>query len=158
MKAFRAAIVFAAAALACSGDLTAPNANLEGDAEGLQFTASIPKSSFAAGETGTITYTLRNPTNETVELSFSSGCQIIPHVTRGEEPVYPEPYACTAAITKITLPPGEQVVRTFTFTAITGEELALWNGPVLTPGSYVSWAELLDGRGNSSGVIFNVTR
>jgi hypothetical protein len=136
----------------------APAAFLTGDAAPLIFTAAVSKSRVSVGDTASLIFTLRNPTNKRVTLTFSSGCQITSRVRRGREEVWPEPYACTAAITTLILEGGMQRVVRLPFTAISGEELAIWNGLVLTPAAYVAYAELENGEGRSTSVDFVVER
>jgi hypothetical protein len=136
----------------------APGPFLSGDATPLVFTAAVSKSRVKVGDTASLVYTLRNPTNQRVVLTFPSGCQITGRVRRGRHEVWPQPYACTAAITSIVLDPGQQRVVRLPFTAISGEELAIWSGLVLTPAAYVSYAELENDEGRSTSVDFVVER
>ena len=136
----------------------APGPFLTGEATPLVFTAAVSKSRVKVGDTASLIYTLRNPTNQRVVLTFPSGCQITGRVRRGRNEVWPQPYACTAAITTIVLDPGAQRVVRLPFTAISGEELALWSGLVLTPAAYVSYAELENDEGRSTSVDFVVER
>ena len=150
-----------AVALAGCTDVFAPEAPgpfLSGDARSLVFTAAVSKSRVKVGDTASLIYTLRNPTAQRVVLTFPSGCQITGRVRRGRYEVWPQPYACTAAITSIILDPGMQRVVRLPFTAISGEELAIWSGLVLTPATYVSYAELENDEGRSTSVDFVVER
>ena len=162
MRAVRLAVTSAAAAIltGCTNVFApqAPAAFLTGEAAPLVFTAAVSKPRVAVGDTASLIFMLRNPTNQRVTLRFGSGCQITARVRRGREEVWPEPYACTAALTWLTLEGGQQRVVRLPFTAISGEELAIWSGLVLTPATYVAYAELENGEGRSTSVDFVVER
>ncbi len=136
----------------------APGPFLTGDAVPLVFTAAVSKSHVLVGDTASLIFTLRNPTNQRVTLRFSSGCQITTRVRRGREEVWPEPYSCTAALSSLTLDAGQQRIVRVPFTAITGEDLALYTGLALTPAAYVAYAELENGEGRSTSVDFRIER
>ena len=136
----------------------APAAFLSGNAEPLVFTAAVSKTPVSAGDTASLIFTLRNPTSQRVTLTFAGGCQITPRVRRGRAEVWPQPYGCTAAETQLVLDGGQERVVRLPFTAITGEELALWSGLALTPATYVAYAELENGEGRSTSVDFVVER
>lgn len=155
-----AALVVAMALAACTNVFApqAPGPFLSGEARSLVFTATVSKSRVKVGDTASLIYTLRNPTNRRVVLTFPSGCQITGRVRRGRNEVWPPPYSCTAAVTSLTLDPGMQRVVRLNFRAISGEELALWTGLVLTPAAYVSYAELENDEGRSTSVDFVVER
>ena len=136
----------------------APGPFLSGDARSLVFTAEVSKSRVKVGDTASLIYTLRNPTNQRVVLTFPSGCQITGRVRRGRHEVWPQPYACTAAITAIILDAGAQRVVRLPFTAISGEELAIYTGLALTPAAYVSYAELENDEVRSTSVDFVIER
>lgn len=136
----------------------APGPFLNGDARPLVFTAAVSKSRVTVGDTASLIFTLRNPTSQKVTLTFPSGCQITARVRRGRHEVWPDPYACTAAITSIVLQPGQQRAVTLRFNAISGEELAIFAGPAFTPGAYVAYAELENDEGRSTSVDFTIER
>lgn len=136
----------------------APGPFLNGDAAPLVFTAAVSKARVSVGDTASLIFTLRNPTNQRITLTFPTGCQIIGRVRRGRNEVWPQPYACTLAATSIVLQGGQQRVVVLPFTAISGEELAIWSGLVLTPATYVAYAELENGEGRSTSVDFTVER
>ena len=136
----------------------APAAFLSGNAEPLVFTAAVSKTPVSVGDTASLIFTLKNPTNQRVTLNFPTGCQIVMRVRRGRNEIWPQPYMCTAALTSLRLDPGEEHVRRLAFTAISGEELAIWSGLVLTPAAYVAYAELENDEGRSTSVDFVVER
>ena|SRR5687767_7902049 len=136
----------------------APGPFLSGEAEPLMFTAAVSKSRVSVGDTASLIFRLRNPTSQKVTLTFPSGCQITARVRRGRHEVWPQPYACTAAITSIVLQPGQERVVKLPFNAISGEELAIYAGPAFTPGAYVAYAELENGEGRSTSVDFTIER
>ncbi len=136
----------------------APGPFLTGEAVPLVFTAEVSKARVTVGDTASLIFTLRNPTNQRVTLTFASGCQITGRVRRGRAEVWPQPYACTLAATTIVLQAGQQRVLRIPFTAISGEELAIWKGLVLTPAAYVAYAELENGEGRSTSVDFTIER
>lgn len=160
MKRLMLAVAAGVAIAACT-DVFAPEAPgpfLSGEAKPLVFTAAVSKSLVKVGDTASLIFTLRNPTTQRVVLTFPSGCQITGRVRRGRHEVWPQPYACTAAITTLVLDPGQQVVRRLPFTAISGEELAIYSGLALTPASYVAYAELENDEGRSTSVDFTIVR
>ena len=160
MKRLLLAVAGAAVVAGCTNVFAplAPGPFLSGDATPLVFTAEVSKARVTVGDTASLIFTLRNPTNQRVTLRFSSGCQITARVRRGREEVWPDPYSCTAALTTLTLDGGQQRVMRLAFTAISGEDLALHTGLALTPASYVAYAELENGEGRSTSVDFTVTR
>jgi hypothetical protein len=149
------------AAVAACTDVFAPLAPgpyLSGEATPLVFTAAVSKSRVSVGDTASLIFTLRNPSSQRVVLTFPTGCQIVGRVRRGRHEVWPQPYSCTAAISTIALNAGQQRVVALPFTAISGEELAIWTGLVLTPATYVAYAELENGEGRSTSVDFTIER
>ena len=136
----------------------APGPFLNGEASPLVFTAAVSKSRVTVGDTASLIFTLRNPSGQRVVLTFPTGCQIVMRVRRGRNEVWPQPYVCTTAITTIALNPGQERVVRLPFTAISGEELAIWTGLVLTPATYVAYAELENGEGRSTSVDFTIER
>ena len=153
-------IAVAVALVACTNVFApeAPAPFLTGSAAPLVFTAAASKARVTAGDTASLIFTLRNPTTHFVTLNFGSGCQITGFVRRGREQVWPQPYGCTGALTQLVLAGGEQRVVRLPFTAISGEELALYSGLVLTPAAYTAYAELENGEGRSTSVEFVVER
>lgn len=154
-------ILGASLALAACTDVfspKAPAAFLSGNAEPLVFTAAVSKTPVTAGDTASLIFTLKNPTAQRVTLNFPTGCQIVMRVRRGRDEVWPEPYTCFQALTQLRLDPGTERVVRLPFTAITGEELAIWTGLVLTPAAYVAYAELENGEGRSTSVDFVVVK
>lgn len=157
MKRFIAvAVVLAACTNAFAPEAPAPF--LTGAASPLVFTAAASKTRVTAGDTASLIFTLHNPTTHIVTLNFGGGCQITGFVRRGRAQVWPEPYGCTGALTQLVLQGGAEHIVRLPFTAITGEELAIYAGLVLTPATYVAYAELENGEGRSTSVDFVVER
>src|SRR5688500_11773641 len=101
----RRALLLVLALVGCT-DVFAPEAPgpfLKGDAMGLVFTAAVSRSPVTVGDTASLIFTLRNPTNRRVTLTFPSSCQITGRVRRGRHEVWPKPYACADVITAIVL-------------------------------------------------------
>lgn len=103
------------AALSCDSlptEVPAPPALPE--AGGLRLDGSISSTIVPVGKTHVLTFRLRNLTEQSMTLHFSSGCQITPFIeTRSGEDVYPQGggYACTTALTSLTIEPGGEVLR-----------------------------------------------
>ena len=160
MKHWVLAVAGVVAIAACT-DVFAPEAPgpfLSGEAKPLMFTAAVSKTPVRVGDTASLMFTLRNPTTKRVVLTFPSGCQITGRVRRGRHEVWPMPYACTLAPTALTIESNQQVVLRIPFTAISGEDLAIYAGLALTPASYVAYAELENDEGRSTSVDFTIVR
>jgi hypothetical protein len=128
---------------------------MDASAASLEFTASVSKAEISLGDTATVTFILRNPTTETVRLDFRSTCQILPYIRNEDALVYPNggAWGCGAALTALTLGPGEERVRSVI--VIGGAP----GGPGVVPlqtGAYRAYAELGDDRGRSPSVLFSV--
>ena len=160
MKRLLLAVAGIAAAAACTNVFAplAPGPYLNGDAEPLIFTVAVSKSTVRVGDTASLIVTLRNPTNKRVTLRFSTGCQVVTRVRRGRAEVWPQPYTCTLAQSSMIIEGFMEHVERVPFTAISGEELAIYTGLVLTPASYVAFAELENEQGRSTSVDFTIVR
>lgn len=151
-------LLFAGAIGGCgTNSMMAPREFLSATATGLEFSASISKAVIQKGDTATLRFVLRNNTNEAVVLRFSSGCQLLPFVRNSRRQVHPEGgYMCTAALTSLTVPAGEQVVRSIVLFAGQRQPDIHTRIP-LEPGDYVAFAEIADGQGRTNSVSFKVT-
>lgn len=139
--------------------LTEASVVLDGPAQGLVFTAATSKSAISIGETATLTFELRNPTNRSVTLRFNSSCQVMPYVAKsGGAVVHPEGgYGCYQVTTSLTLEPGAEVVKTLVVfpSTVTGRTP---EGIGLAPGRYAAYAELHNGDGRTRSIEINVVR
>jgi hypothetical protein len=83
----------------------------------LSITASAPEVS--PGDTLRLVAWLTNTNPRTVQLSFASGCQIMPYIedARGTAVEPTGGWFCTAAITHLTLEGGASLEREFLWTA-----------------------------------------
>lgn len=138
MSSVRAVVLSLAlvAGVSCSVNVNGP------DQTGpVRLTAHINRIQIAPLATATATFRVENGSPTTVTLHFSSGCQIMPFIAKQpNQVVYPAGggWACTLALTELTLPPnGVSIV-----------EVTVVNGPSqgeqvgLTPGDYVLYARL----------------
>lgn len=158
IKRSLSAILFASVIGGCATDsFMAPREFLSASAAGLEFHASISKDVIPAGDTATFHFVLRNNTNASVVLRFSSGCQLLPFVRSSRRQVVPETgHICTQALTGLTVPAGGQVAYSMTFFA--GPRIPDIHTRVpLEPGDYIAYAEIADNQGRSNSVSFKVT-
>lgn len=104
------ALFLGTVALGCSSFPTSPKPAPE--AGGLRLDGAISSATISLGETDTLTFRLKNLTQEAIKLDFSSGCQVTIFIeTAGGKEVYPRGYLCTQAATTRTLAPGEEHLR-----------------------------------------------
>ncbi len=78
--------------------------------DGLVLAVTASASSITPGDTVRLVAHLANHNDHPVRLDFSSGCQVLPYVeSGGGKIVYPYGggWLCTAALTSLTLAPGE---------------------------------------------------
>jgi hypothetical protein len=130
--------VLIAAATACN-DPTRPIED-----EDLRLRVTVAPSPVVPGQIATITFTLENTGDETVNLTFNSGCQILPYIrTTNVAIIYPPggAWACTAIITQLSLHPGGSVQRVVRVRAPNTPGDA---DVVLPPGDYQTFARLDD--------------
>lgn len=146
-------LLFFVAALSCSTAPTGPTALPE--AGGLRLEGSISSPSLRLGERALLTFRLSNLTNEPIRLDFSSGCQVTLFIeSAGGTDVYPRGgYACTLALTSLTLSPFGDHVRTM---EVYGDRIepAIYTGYPLPVGRYRAYAILED---NSRGIELRST-
>jgi hypothetical protein len=131
--------VLIAAATACN-DPTRPIED-----EDLRLRVTVAPSPVAPGQIATVTFTLENTGDETVNLTFNSGCQILPYirVRTTNVIIYPTggEWACTLVITQLSLHPGGSVQRVVRVRAPNTPGDA---DVALPPGDYQTFARLDD--------------
>jgi hypothetical protein len=133
-----------------------PEPFMSGPAAGLQFSASMSKPVIRIGDTATIAFELRNVTSQSAILRFSSTCQILPYIRDSEAIPHPGGgWGCRAAITSLTLGPGEgHILHVIVHGGVTGGTTPRF--VELNPSEYHAYAELGDGLGRSPSVSFRV--
>ena len=138
-------VVLAAGCLAASVSCNSPADPSELD--DLQLTVTISPSPIAPGQIATITFTLTNVGSETVNLTFNSGCQILPYirVRSTNQILYPAggDWACTAVVSQLSLRPGGTVQSEVRVRATDTSGTA---DAALAPGEYQALARLDDTR------------
>jgi len=81
----------------------------------VRLSAHLDRTQIGAGQTATVTFRLQNTTASPITLDFSSGCQLMPFAVKrpSNEVVYPEggSWACTMALTELTLPANGEELR-----------------------------------------------
>lgn len=100
-----------------------------GDPSGLVAYVTVSPTSFRAGESVQIEVGIRNPTKSTVEVGFTSGCEILYVVTDSHSIAVAPDILCTANAPIRRIAPGETISKQFTWDG-TG-----LSGP-LPPGTY----------------------
>ncbi|HEX5631705.1 MAG TPA: BsuPI-related putative proteinase inhibitor [Gemmatimonadales bacterium] len=102
-----------------------------------------PRETLAMGESMTVRFNLRNTGADTVRLTFPSGCTVLPFVTTSDtlDIHYPQGggWACTMALTEMTLVPGGVETREM---EVTAGGAAGGDRAVLGPGNYLVFARL----------------
>jgi hypothetical protein len=137
MKRATGFMILAAAVLtACGNDGLGPQRGA------LRLEATIGRSSIRFGDTTSLVFRLRNLSSDTVALTFSNSCQILPYITtRRDQPVHPSSgdWGCYAAITGLTLAPGaEKAISVL----VRGGAPGTYPGVPLLPGQYLAYARL----------------
>ena len=134
------AAVVTLGANACGGTITSPST--EGP---LRITDQISQSVLAHGESTTITFRLENTGTESVKLSFSSTCQVMPYIddARAAATVYPAGggWVCAMMITSLVLPPGGVSVREV---QVRAADTAPYPYVALPPGGYGAYVKVED--------------
>jgi hypothetical protein len=116
-----------------------------GDNEDLRLTVTVAPSPVPPGQIATVTFTLENTGDDTVNLTFNSGCQVLPYIRVRSTNVIIYPtggdWTCTLVITQLSLHPGGSVRRVVRVRApnTPGDADA-----VLPPGEYQTFARLDD--------------
>lgn len=159
MKLAWRSLVLTLAFGACNGDTitsTSPPPALS--IAGANFTASISKAMFAVGDSATLHFVLTNTGNETLRLTFGSGCPVLYYV-KDNAGAFVHPagglWACTAVITNLVLTPGEQHDVAVLMRASPPQQ-PIFPGIPIAPGKYVAYAELTNGGGRTNTVAFTV--
>ena len=160
MKTMRAclAAVTVGALTACLADQALTPSeflNISGTAE---FTASVSKSTFAVGDTATLSFALRNTGSDTVRLSFQIGCPILYYIKDSDANfAYPAGgvWQCPGVISNIVLAPGHSHAVT---APVRGgvPDPANVSDIVLPAGRYRAYAELTNGAGRTNVVPFTI--
>ena len=139
MRLFSAQLLVIASVTACgepSG--VAPGQDV------LRLRVAVAQSTINVGDTTTATITLLNLSFRTVTVGFNSGCQILPYIGAqpSDEIVYPSGghWFCTAAVTKLTLPPKS--TRTLNLSIRGGVAEGTSATVALPPGQYLIHATL----------------
>ena len=126
----------------CCNTATGPSED-----EDLRLTVVIVPSPVVPGQIAIITVSLENAGEETVNLTFNSGCQVLPYVRAisTNQIVYPTSgdWACTAVLTQLSLRAGATMQRVIRVRApaTPGDADAS-----LPPGEYQVFARLDDTR------------
>jgi hypothetical protein len=109
----------------------------------LRLDASIGRSTIGFGDTTSIVFRLRNLGSDSIVLSFSNSCQVLPYITtpRPDEVVHPGggSWGCYQALTSLALGPGAEHV---TSVLVRGGAQASYPAIVLLPGEYRAYARL----------------
>lgn len=137
-----AGVVFATAA--CSGS-TGPDATTRVGA--IRLSVSSSSAEVVRGSPVTFRVKLVNEGTEATTLHFGDSCQIVPYIRNAlGETVLPTGggWYCLTVITRLTLLPGEPVVREFVWTGSTDFRSELPLRP-LPPGTYFFTAEVPQG-------------
>jgi hypothetical protein len=130
-------LIAAAALLAACG-----SGSLGPQHESLKLDASIGRSTIALGDTTSIVFRLRNLGSDSIALSFSSSCQVLPYITTGADQVVSPSggeWGCYQVVTNLVLGPGAEKV---TSVLVRGGAQATYPGVPLLPGEYRAYARL----------------
>lgn len=104
----------------------------------IRLTASASSREVVPGTPVTLRISLTNEGTKSVTLHFNSGCQLLPYL-RDARGIYVIPdgggYGCTAALTELTLAPGQSEVREYKWTGSTAFQSEMPLRP-LPPGPY----------------------
>jgi hypothetical protein len=114
----------------------------------VRLTATASARELAAGTPVTLRITLTNEGRRSVTLHFGSGCQILPYIrdARGVNVIPEGGWFCTAALTQLTLAPGQAEIREYEWTGSTAFRSELPLRP-LPSGRYYFAAEVASGEG-----------
>jgi hypothetical protein len=136
------AVVGCVASSACFHVVTKPS-----DQDTLRLTAQIGSTTVARGQVATTTFRLENVGSETVNLTFNSGCQLLPYIMdrSANRIVYPPDgsWVCTAVLTQISLRPGADKLREV---RVRASDTPGGADAALPPGEYQAYARLDDTR------------
>jgi hypothetical protein len=133
------ALALAVACTACSGESL-----FHPPLDPLRLDVVAARTTIDVGDTTTVQFRLSNTGGETVRLTFSSGCQMLPYVTDTDhQVVYPGGggWACITVITHLELAPGAQKVIPLVIHGGSPAAPGYANVP-LDPGQYWMYATL----------------
>ena len=133
------ALALAVACVACGGESL-----FRAPLDPLRLDVMADRTTIDVGDTTTVRFQLSNTGSETVRLTFSSGCQVLPYVTdAAHQVVYPGGggWFCTTVITHLELAPGAQQVVPLVFHGGSPAAPGYANVP-LDPGQYWMYATL----------------
>lgn len=115
--------------------------------EDLRLTVQISSPTVAPGQSATITITLQNAGEETVNLTFNSGCQMLPYIRASStnQILYPTSgdWTCTLVLTQLSLRAGATMQRVI---RVRAPETPGDTDASLPPGEYQVFARLDDTR------------
>lgn len=112
--------------------------------DGLRLEVTISQSVIPVGDSATVTMQLHNDNATAMEIYFSTGCQILPYIETASGAMrFPSVggWACTQALTSLTVPARGSVTRSYVVRGATATDDR--NGASLIPGQYRAYA-LLD--------------
>jgi hypothetical protein len=123
---------------ACMSQLVVPP---EAEVDGVHFALELEKEKVSRWEILRGQFVVTNQTEETVTFQFMSGCQTGHRLEKGGKAVLTRPLGCYAALTSMTVPAGETVVRELHIDFDLGPDS---NHRKIDPGTYVLKAFLMD--------------
>ena len=133
------ALALVVACAACGGERL-----LRSPLDPLRLDVVAARTTIDVGDTTTVRFQLTNAGGDTVRLTFSSGCQVLPYVTDTDHRVvYPGGggWFCTTVITYLELAPGAQQVVPLVIHGGSPAAPGYANVP-LDPGQYWMYATL----------------
>jgi hypothetical protein len=135
------AAFFVLGAAACE-DPAAPSSVVVED-NVVRLTATASARELVAGTPVTLRVTLTNEGTKSVTLHFNSGCQILPYIRdeRGVNVIPEGGWMCTAALSELTLAPGQAEIQEYIWTGSTAFRSEMPLRP-LPPGQYYFAAEV----------------
>jgi hypothetical protein len=107
----------------------------------ITLSATISQSVIPFGGAATITFRLENNSATDLELTFPSGCQIMPYISLHDAVIYPSGggWGCATVITNLTVPAGGAVTREVLLRA---SPTAEYPSVPLGAGDYIAYAKL----------------
>ena len=149
----RLIVGLAVAAVACS-DFTAPPPFLSGEAAALEFKATRSGAYLRIGDTIHLAFTLRNPTVQTITLSFTGCGAIRPSLFKGDDHVWTRNVGCPGG-DPLVLPPGQEIATSLRIVAISGKKaFENFDELHLPRGKYTVFAELGADLGRTNPIGF----
>jgi hypothetical protein len=123
-----------------------------------EFIASVSKSTFAVGDTATLSFALRNIGTDTLRMSFQIGCPILYYIKDSDANfAYPADgaWTCTGVVSSIVLAPEQAHVVTVVVRGGVPDP-AIFSDVLLPAGRYRAYAELTNGAGRTNTVPFTI--